>query len=246
MQTKHVIPALMILAAVSVSTSSAAPNAGTYRSTDMGGPVFTGRMTQSEDEGLGLKPGAGDVFGWASWDGSRLGTQWSVSCGVQYAPQVQRGGLDGKGYGTVTVANHFVGGTFYLSEVGPWGGNAPSIGRIVTTDFTAETTYEAFKAIGQSIVVTSRGMDGYGRLVIITSSRCTAWGEVAGRLEGYPELADMQCQAGRDEGYWWDAGDMTILIQKRSSGVSITPESPVDAVATPDGRSWGSVKTLYR
>lgn len=246
MHSKHVIPALVILAAVSASTGWAAPNAGTYRSTDMGGPVFTGRMTQSEDEGLGLKPGAGDVLGWASWDGSALGTQWSVTCGVQYAPQGRKGEMDSKGYGAVMLTNTFLGGMFILSDTGPWGGNAPVVGKLIRTDFTVETTYEAFKALSQAIVVTSRGIDGFGRPVVITSTKCTGWGEVTdGRLQDYPELVDMECQGGRDEGYWWDAGDVTILILRRDDGVSITPES-VEAVAAPDRPTWGFVKTLYR
>jgi hypothetical protein len=247
MHSKHVIPALVILAAVSVSTSWAAPNAGTYRSTDMGGPVFTGRITQSEDEGLGNKPGAGDVLGWASWDGSQLGTQWAVTCGVQYAPQVRRDYIDVKGNGTVVLTNTFIGGSFFLSENGPWGGGGPTLGKLTRTDFIVETTYLAFNPVGAAIDVTSRGIDRFGRPVIITSTKCTAWGEVAGRApENYPELLDMECQVGRNEGYWWDAGDVTILIVRRGSEFSTAPESGDDMVATPDRRTWGSVKTLYR
>jgi hypothetical protein len=216
-----------------------------YSSTD--GSVLAAHLTQSENE---IKvPEPDQVFGIASWSGKALGTQWALSCGVQWAPAEVKGGLDPKGNGIIMTSTVFEGGSFLLTQAGPWvtkwGTMAGSIGtnQTVLTEY-----YESGTLVKADMIAVATGITKLGRLVRFQFTRCTAWGETDGPKFGYPPFLDPSCSATREHGYWGDMADVRITISRR-----VIPVIGAGSAEDADGRArsapvgtWGAVKILYR
>jgi hypothetical protein len=207
----------------------AAPVAGTYTSTDLGGSLLTGRGSQSWVAPLNANNGVGDVYNSLSWDGLLLGTQWGFSCGIQ--PNAQ-GVVDNRvaGTGTVVFTNNFVGGTFYLNP-GPWGSGT---GTINNTQVVATVQYVSFQPVAAVVNINNSGQfDNSNCILRFSIANAIGRGDTDGGPfpANYPALIDPACAATRSNGSW---GDVITITMRIDCPVPTTP------------KTWGSLKSLYR
>jgi hypothetical protein len=220
---------LSALALLFAGSAIAAPVAGTYTSTDLGGSLLTGRGSQSWAAPLNANNGVGDVFNSLSWDGATLGTQWGFSCGIQTSPQ---GVVDNRvaGTGTVVFTNNFVGGTFYLNP-GPWGDGT---GTINATQVIATVQYVSFTPVASVVNINNSGeFDNSDCVLTFTIANGVGGGDTdaAPFPANYPALLDPSCAPTRTNGSWGDVRTITMRI-----------DCPVPATQ----KTWGSLKSLYR
>lgn len=238
----------VLLASALATAASADILPGIYRSFDLGGDVDVPRASQSEDADLVPKPGVGDVFHLASWDGLGLGAQWAITCGVQNAPRIVKGTLDEKGNGTIVEVNRFEGGTFFLSRYGPWGDKLDDAnGFMAEVRVTVTTDYVENWAVRVRVAAEGWGCAGTaGSIVRFTTSECTEWGRARGWMPSdYPRLLDPVCDPVRTHGYWWELGGVTIEIRPGLKKV-VRPWVGAKAATEPRPLSWGQLKVIYR
>jgi len=242
-----VLAAASVLVIATASWAEVMP--GTYGSTDVGGKVLVPRASQSEDL-LVPKPGIGDIFNLASWDGGKLGTQWSIMCSTQPGPKTVKGDLDDKGNGTIETHNYFTGGSFFLARQGPWGGEINSLGTITEVRLRVVESYLGFWLVKMNVSMEALGRIGIaGKIVRFTTTDCSTWGETDSQApSGYPSMLDYVCEPTRTTGYWWELGNVTVEIRDPFKGrLQIDPAAANrDAVAAPQNTSWGRVKQIYR
>ena len=108
--------------------ASAEPIPGTYSSPSRGGNVLVGRVSVSRQY-----PNSGDpkVFNGQSWNGSVLGTQWEIKCGVQTTSvppdYSQFNPVTGTGF--IFYNQTFQGGTFaiYTDPLVGWGSGSGTL-----------------------------------------------------------------------------------------------------------------------
>ena len=240
-----VIGTLLLLACAATGWAGLVPEE--YRSTDLGGRVLLGRLSHSELDGLAAKPGIGEVFNAASWDGQQLGTQWAFSCGAQVETPAVKRELDSRGDGYVWTDHRFVGGRFFLAADGPWDRRGMVAGKLYETRMAVTETYVTHKRVRVDLALEGYGMDENGGWVRWLVNKCLAWGETGeGRMPlAYPLLLDTACQPTRDDGYWYEMGEITIKIESRSPARLLDGEGgDVPAPARPS--TWGAVKAIYR
>lgn len=221
----------LLLAAFS-AVAVAAPIPGTYRSTDLGGALYTGRASQSWSAPLNAAAGLGDVFHALSWDGTLLGGQWGFTCGTQTAPQlVQDNRIAGTG--TVVFTNSFAGGSFYFNN-GPWCNSASCVGSSNQT--VAAVTVQYVNNIPAASVV---NINTSG---VFTGSNCTltfAIGNGVGQGDtdalpapaNYPAFLATDCSPTRVYGSW---GDVITIVAR------------VDCPVPVRQSTWGALKATYR
>lgn len=225
----QVITAALALTAVVSTAAIAAPVAGTYRSTDLGGALFTGRASQSWVAPANAAGGAGDVYNAESWDGALLGTQWAIQCGLQGGPQgVQDNRVSGTG--TVVYTNVFNGGTFYFNP-GPWGfgtGTIANTVEIVTVQYVSNVPMAAVVNIN-----TNGQFDNSNCLLTFAIANGFGQGDTDGgpKPATYPAFLDPACAPTRLFGSW---GDVITIVARI--------DCPVPARST----TWGGLKSLYR
>lgn len=221
--------ALSCLSLVLAGTAFAAPVAGTYTSTDLGGSLQKGRGSQSWAAALNANNGLGDVYNSLSWDGTTLGAQWGFQCGLEPSTQ---GVVDNRvaGTGTVVFTNNFVGGTFYLNP-GPWGsgtGTMNTTQEIVTVQYVSYTPVAAVANVN-----TSGQFDHSNCLLTFAIANAVGGGDTDGGPfpANYPALLDPSCAATRVYGSWGDVFTITMRI-----------DCPVPAIQ----KTWGELKSQYR
>lgn len=219
---------LSALALLFAGAAFAAPVAGTYTSTDLGGSLLTGRGSQSWAAPLNANNGVGDVFNSLSWDGAALGTQWGFSCGLQSAPQ---GVVDNRvaGTGTVVFTNNFTGGTFYLNP-GPWGSGT---GTINATQVIATVQYVSNNPVAAVVNINNSGeFDDSNCALTFSIANAVGLGDTDGGPfpANYPALIDPACAPTRTNGSW---GNVITITMRIDCPVSTTP------------KTWGSLKSLY-
>src|SRR6185503_16128511 len=118
------------------------------------------------------------MFHLASWDGAKLGTQWSITCSTQPEPKTVKGELDLKGNGTIEASNRFTGGSFYLARQGPWGGEINSLGSVTEVRLKVVENYVGFWLVKMTVSLEAYGRIGrIGKVVRFTTTECTTWGE---------------------------------------------------------------------
>lgn len=224
-----VLSAIVCAALAAAGVASAAPVAGVYTSTDLGGSLLLGRASQSWTAPLNAAQGLGDVFNSQSWDGSTLGTQWGFACGVQNA---QQGVVDNRvnGTGTVVFTNTFSGGNFYLNP-GPWGDGS---GTLNTTVEIVTVQYVNFAPAASVVNINSSGQfTGSNCLLTFTIANGNGLGDtdVLPFPADFPSLIDTNCNSTRLYGSWGEVRTITLRI-----------DCPVPATQS----SWGAVKATYR
>lgn len=220
---------------LAASANAAAPAPGTYDSVDLGGLVQTGRGSQSWALPNNAAGGVGDVFNSQSWDGSTLGTQWHMECGLSTSPQTVQDNRNGAGTGTVVFTTQFSGGTFFLSKNGPWGDTVNDLNGVLSNlTSTVTVQYVTFVPVSaRGDINTSGYFIGSNCSLTFAITNSVGKGDTDGGPfpANYPALLDPACSATRTNGSWGDIKDVTMLIE---------------CVVPTEVSTWSNVKALYR
>jgi hypothetical protein len=235
---RRTLTTLFALALLAPAAALAAPNAGTYTTTDLGGQLLTGRASTWR---TGINSGLPHVLHGQSWDGTTLGTQWELRCAVENS---QFGIQDNRvnGTGTVVYTSTFNGGQLELFNTGgPWGFGVANLG---TTSVIS--TVQFVNVGGNSIPVASvvnantSGDFGNGCTLTFVISNGTGVGETTSldpsiqKPADYPTFLDANCApapANQQYGTW---------------GNTLTSTMRIDCVVPATPRTWGAVKDIYR
>ncbi len=226
-QSVLIAAALAALAA----TAFANPVVGTYRSTDLGGALFTGHASQSWTAAANAANGVGDVYHALSWNGA-LGTQWGLSCGVQGAPQLVQDNRVA-GTGTVVYTNSFGGGRFYFNN-GPWCTSAQCAGNISQTVEVVTVQYVSNIPAASVININTSGVfDNSNCNLTFAIGNGVGLGDTDGgpKPATYPDFLDTSCNPTRTFGSWGDI---------------ITITARVDCPVPVKQSTWGALKATYR
>ncbi len=212
----------------------AAPVAGTYNSTDLGGQLMLGRGSTWRP---GVNSGFPHVAHAQSWSGSALGTQWEVSCpsAASYVSLVDNrvGGV-----GTIVYTTNYTGGTFIFFAGGwPWGDGS---GTLNTT--TEITTVQYIMIAGNSTPVASRvnsntsGVFNGGCALTFAIANGTGAGETPtfSKPATYPMFLDGTCGSASPSAQFGAWGDVTQITMR------------IDCVTETKTSTWGALKTIYR
>jgi len=213
----------------------AVPVPGTYHSTDLGGQLLTGRASTWR---TGINSGLPHVLHAQSWDGSALGTQWTVDCPVETDPFTVQDYRDANGTGTVVYTSIFNGGTFtLLSGSWPWGDGTGTLGTS-----TMISTVQFVNWIPVSSVVNGNlsGQFDTGETLTFAIANGVGVGETTDldpsitKPADYPEFLDDSC------------GPAPSDQQFGSWGTVISITMRIDAAVGDDASTWSGVKALYR
>lgn len=224
---------------IAVPAFAQAPANGTYKSTDLGGSMLTGRYSESW---FPVKLSVDNTLNEQSWDGANLGTQWHWYCPwVSAAPVLLSNTVNGAGNGTKTWRVTYTGGTCWLNGSGPWGGGDPSYTASISVWVAIVTeTYSNFVEIATVRTHSAQAMfDGYNQdCMALTISNTAKVGDTNGGPlpADYPTFWDWHgCVdlGSAGSGEWGSVHSITFTIQS------------CETVATQQ-KSWGAVKSLYR
>lgn len=208
------------------------PIVGTYKSTDLGGSLDTGRFSESWLDTAGV---IGNTLNLVSWDGSVQGGEWKVWCMSLVSPPTLIIDIrDANGNGQVMVTSYYGGGSLWLSRNGPWGdGTEDYAGEVHVCHMITTYQYASWELIGAVGSINLSGMAAGGRHPIDLSIYLVEYITLTGGTSvpaDYPPLIDADCGAGPATGTWGDVGEITL---------SVLPPLPVEA------STWGAVKALY-
>ena len=241
-----VLAALACTVALAASTVASAagiypPTVGTYRSSL--GQVLPGRATESMPCDL-CEGQLGNLITSESWDGSALGTNWTLTCPqIASAPQLTFDNVV-SGTGQRIYQTSYSGGNLWLSGTGAWGTGDPAYTAPISY-FTAVTTqqYVGGVLVGEVSNLNFFGMmDNYDNCFSLAISNGALVGATGGSApltppadpSTYPPLkGPSDCNATATHGTYWAVHDITFTILGRC------------AVATRPA-TWGQVKAIYR
>ena len=231
--------ALLLILGMAVPVMAGAPANGTWKSTDLGGPVLLG--TYSEYWPAGTKLTVNNTLNEQSWDGATLGTQWWWYCPWQVAPPtLVLDNVDGAGNGIKIWRVDYTGGYCWLSGTGPWGTGDPSYLALIDswTDIVTET-YAAFVEVGTVKTQNAAGtFQGYNLdCMTLSLANKEKLGDTNGGPlpAGFPNFWDWTICAdvGTDgPGEWGEVDDITLTI----TGCETVPV---------EEKTWGAVKQIY-
>jgi hypothetical protein len=236
--------ALLAIGVLAVSlTAHANPILGTYTSAFRPGPnntVLTGRASVSRQF-----PNSGNpkMFNGQSWNGTTLGTQWEIRCGVEQTitPPDYSGFNSTTGTGLIIYHQVFSGGTFalYAGQGVNWG---EGTGTLSTT--TVESHVFLVGGVPQSSSFTATTAEGHfdiGCTLTFAMANGFGVGETSDppyltKPATYPAFLAANCtlaDASHQFGAWVDGNDITVTIN---------PDCTVPAYHS----TWGSIKSIYR
>jgi len=226
-----------LLALVLPSLALAAPVAGTYTSTDLGGMLLTGRASTWRS---GINSGLPHVLHAESWDGSTLGTQWEISCPTEntnFNVQDNRVG----GVGTIVYTSTFSGGTFtFLAGGWPWGDGSGTLG---TTTLITTVQYVLADTVSTPVAAVVNGQtsglfdDGCHLTFAIGNGvgvgETTSQNLSITKPADYPSFLDGSC------------GAAPANQQFGSWGTVITITMQIDCPTPAQSSTWGHIKSMY-
>lgn len=228
---------IIIIVSMTTSALAQAPKAGVYTSTDLGGTVLTGRYSKSWSHPTGYAS-LGNTLNIQSWDGSTLGSQWSIVCpAVDYGILISDS-IDSDGLHHAVGLNEYTTCTVTLNGTGSWGGGEPSysfemrdyqeIVRIISTDTEIlEITYEGS---GHGLLATEQ----YHASIFLYSLfryEVDNTDNEHHHPSDFPAIVSQSCEPGPQLGVWGNA-----------TGIHFEIYSTVPTEQT----TWGKVKSLYR
>lgn len=218
---------------LAASASAQCPGTvGAFSSND-GGPVLNGRVSEAWCAGAPGQPG--NLENAYSWDGAVLGTQWHVwDMAIDAAgATLIADNVDGYGNGTRTYQTFYAGGQFFLAGTGPWGDGGDLTGTLTSFVVYTTITFVAGQQVGASSNISFAGnftscpAPNLCRIEFAIANACRVWMSGGGDMPaGYPALL-----CGADLGELWDTCCMTIYI---------------DCLVPTEDASWGAIKGLYR
>ena len=213
---------------------SAVPVSGTYYSALRGGNVLTGRASVARPT---VNSGNPKIFNGQSWNGSALGTQWEISCGVETTATPPDMSLYNAitGTGFITYHQTFTGGTFtlYPDVTVGWGDGTGTLG---TTAAVSQVRMVNFVPVSSSFTALTSGTFSDGCSLTFAMSNGFGVGETPylTKPATYPAFLAADCSladAAHQFGTWADVNDIVVDI---NCPVPVAPAS------------WGYVKSLYR
>jgi hypothetical protein len=220
----------MIGLVIAPALASAGPITGIYRSTDMGGVFLTGRASTWRP---GVNSGLPHVIHAQSWDGSTLGTQWDISCGIENTNfTVQDNRVAGTG--TVIYTSTFQGGTLTLYAGGwPWGDGVATLG---TTTMITTVQFYMNTPVASVVNGNTAGTFAPGCTLTFMIGNGSGMGETPymSKPATYPTFLDATCGPAASNlqyGTWGDVITITLGIY-----------CPVGV----DESTWGAIKELYQ
>lgn len=229
MNPRFLVFALLLFIVPAVA--SATPVSGTYRSTDLGGQLYTGRASVSR---TGVNSGLPHVLHSQSFDGTTLGTQWETSCAIESTPFGVQDNRNIFGTGTVVYYSTFYGGTFTLFAGGwPWGDGVATLG---TTTLISTVQYVNNVPVASVVNGNTSGLFEDGCALVFAIGNGSGVGETpyASKPADYPTFLDATC------------GPASPSLQYGTWGTVITITLQIDC-AVPNHRStWGQLKSIYR
>lgn len=216
----------------------AAPNAGTYTTTDLGGQLLTGRASTWRP---GINSGLPHVLHGQSWNGSTLGTQWELRCAVENNPFAVQDNRIG-GVGTVVYTSQFTGGQFELFNTGgAWGDGVATLGTtVVITTVQFINIASVSTPVAAVVNANTSGDFGGGCTLTFVISNGVGVGETTSsnlsivKPADYPTFLDASCAAApanAEFGTW---------------GTTITSTMRIDCSVPATSSTWGTVKNIYR
>jgi hypothetical protein len=214
--------------------ASADPVPGLYYSAFRGGAVLNGHVSVSRQF-----PNSGNpkVFNGQSWNGTALGTQWEIRCGVEMMALPPDSSLYNKQTGTGFISYHqiFQGGTFaiYFDAAVGWGFGS---GTLNTTDGYSQVRYQNFVPVASSFTAFTSGTFSNGCHLDFAMSNGYGVGEtpLMQKPATYPIFLAADCSpadANHQFGIWADANDIIAEIS-----------CPVST----ENSTWGNIKIIYR
>lgn len=237
MMKTAIVRTLVLLMGLPVIAVAGPPLDGTYTSTDLGGPMLTGRYSESWSMANGRLQ-VGNTTNNLSWDGATLGTQWWMYCAdVAFAPfMISDTVVNGNGFQEWLVT--YSGGIMILDGNGPWGdGSEPSY----TATFHSYSEIKTFQFVDGDIlgVVSTVNLQAG---IIGWDEKCMALSisnqEEHGTTDGGPQplnypafLAPATCAPTRTLGSWGESDEFTLII----TGCTVPTEQ----------MTWGGIKSLY-
>ena len=235
MMRKLLVVMLALVVVLLPAFASAVPVSGTYYSAFRGGNVLLGRASVSRQT---VNSGNPKIFNGQSWDGSVLGTQWEIQCGVETTATPPDYSLYNAitGTGFITYHQTFNGGTFtlYPDFLVGWGSGS---GTLATTSAVSQVRMVNFVPVSSSFTAFTSGTfnDGNCRLDFAMSNGFGV-GETPylAKPATYPVFLAADCSpadAAHQFGTWADTNDIVVEIN------CPVPTAPA---------SWGYVKSLYK
>jgi hypothetical protein len=235
MMRRLLVVVLMLVVVLLPVLADAAPVPGTYVSMFRGGNVLLGRASVARQ---GVNSGNPKIFNGQSWNGSVLGTQWEIQCGVETTSVPPDYSLYNPitGTGFITYHQTFNGGTFTLyadPNVG-WGSGS---GALSTTSAVSQVYLVNFIPVSSSFTAFTSGTFSESNCRLdFAMSNGFGVGETpyAAKPATYPAFLAADCSladGAHQFGTWADVNDIIVEIS-----------CPVPAQNT----TWGKVKSLYR
>jgi hypothetical protein len=228
--------AVLLCMLLTVPAFAGPPQAGNYKSTDLGGSVLTGTYSETWNGG---PMAVNNTVNEKSWDGTNLGTQWLWTCAyVASAPTLLYDGVNASGDGNKIWYVTYTGGTAQLLSTGPWG-DEDYDANVLTWEATVTETYQNFVEVGtvKTVNATAQFIGYDDNCIVLALSNLEKHGDgmelpPPGAL-AYPEFIDNTCSpTGEGPGEWGEVDDITYSILQCTVGT--------------EEQSWGSVKALYR
>ncbi len=238
---RHVIPILLVLA-ISVPALAGPPLNGTYKSTDLGGGMLTGRYSEFWLGGAAMS--VGNTVNEQSWDGSTtsFSSQWWWFCPHQSSPALLLvDTVDPNGNGQKVWRLDYVGGMCVLGNNGPWANGDPSY----TANFDLWTaivtqTWSGGVVVGEVRTVNAQAtFVGYNQSCMsLVLSNAEKFGDttMGPKPPDFPEFWTwVGCtNVGHGgPGEWGDVSGITFTI----TGCDVVPTRET---------TWGGLKAMYR
>jgi len=234
---RRVILLFVALVLLAVPAFAGAPLVGTYKT--LYGQVLPGRATESMPADL-AEGQIGNLIMAASYDGTTLGTNWTVTCPqIGSAPVLTYDDVDEYGYGQRIYRTDYVGGKLWLSGTGAWaGGDKSYTSQLSAFRIIATKQYMAGQLVGIVSNINLRGpIDGYSSCfeMAISNAELVGYTPVGTSLNGPfpPFKGPVDCSADGSHGTYWDVHDITLTLY----GGCVVPT---------DKSTWGAIKSLYR
>jgi len=234
MMRKLLVVVLALVVVLLPALVSATPVTGTYYSAFRGGNVMLGRASVARPT---VNSGNPKVFNGQSWNGTALGTQWEIRCGVEMTATPPDYSLYNPvtGTGFITYHQTFTGGTFtlYPDVTVGWGDGSGTIG---TTSAVSQVRMVNFVPVSSSFTAFTSGEFSDGCHLDFAMSNGFGVGETpyASKPATYPAFLAPDCSladAAHQFGTWADVNDIVVDIS-----------CPIPAQPS----TWGYVKSLYK
>lgn len=228
--------AFLLTLMVAVPALANPPIDGNYKSTDVGGTMYTGLYSETWNGG---PMAVNNTVNEASWDGANLGTQWTWSCAyVAVPPTLLYDGVNANGDGNKIWKVVYTSGTAWLSGTGPWADNEPA-GYTATVDTwtaTVTETYSNFDEVGTvKTVSATASFVGYPDVCIVlalSNQQKHGDGPTLPITPQYPAFIDNTCAGASGPGEWGEVDDITYSI--------------LNCTVSTKESTWGAIKARYR